>query len=145
VCGAHSLECGLGSRQTSLITGVCLSKQCWKLELKRKKEQEEFEDEESGEKRLRDVWAPWIDRPDCELIAPENFVMDPAADWTNPAQDAAYIIIKWPMRVDEIRRRQRDPRNPWRDLPVERLLASGEGAQMQMEAVRRAREQGLDR
>jgi len=135
----------MGSRQTSLITGVCLSKQCWKLELKRKKEQEEFEDEESGEKRLRDVWAPWIDRPDCELIAPENFVMDPAADWTNPAQDAAYIIIKWPMRVDEIRRRQRDPRNPWRDLPVERLLASGEGAQMQMEAVRRAREQGLDR
>ena len=100
----------MGSRQTSLITGVCLSKQCWKLELKRKKEQEEFEDEESGEKRLRDVWAPWIDRPDCELIAPENFVMDPAADWTNPAQDAAYIIIKWPMRVDEIRRRQRDPR-----------------------------------
>lgn len=135
----------MGSRQTSLITGICLSKQCWKLELARQNQQEEFEDEETGTKRLRDVWKPKIDRPDCELIAPENFVMDPAADWTNPAQDAAYIIIKWPMRVDEIRRRQRDPRNPWRNLPIERLLASGEGAQMQMEAIRRAREQGLDR
>lgn len=135
----------MGSRQTSLITGICMSKQCWKLDLRRQRNAEEFEDEETGETRLRDVWEPFIDRPDIELIAPENFVIDPAADWTNPVQDAAYIIIKWPMRIDEIRRRQRDPRNPWRKLDESLLLASGEGAQMEMEAIRRAREQGLDR
>lgn len=133
----------MGSRQTSLITGICLSKQCWKLDLKRTPQPEEFE--ENGERKLRDVWQPWIDRPDIELIAPENFVIDPAADWTNPVQDAAYVIIKWPMRIDEIRRRQRDPRNPWRKLDESVLMASGEGAQMEMEAIRRAREQGLDR
>lgn len=135
----------MGSRQTSLITGICLSKQCWKLELKRQRQQEEFEDEETGEKKMRDVWEPMIDRPDIELIAPENFVIDPAADWTNPVQDAAYVIIKWPMRIDEVRRRQRDPRNPWKKLDDSVLMSSGEGAQMEMEAIRRAREQGLDR
>lgn len=135
----------MGARQTSLITGICLSKQYWKLELRRQRQAEEYEDEETGEKKLRDVWMPFIDRPEIELIAPENFVMDPAADWTNPAQDAAYIIIKWPMRIDEIRRRQRDPRNPWKELSEDLLLSSGEGAQMEMESIRRAREQGLDR
>lgn len=134
----------MGSRQTSLITGICLSKQYWKLELRRKGE-EEYEDEETGELKLRDVWVPFIDRPECELIPPENFVIDPAADWRNPAQDAAYIIIKYPMRIDEIRRRQNDPRNPWNKLDDAILKAAGEGAQMAAESIRRAREQGIDR
>lgn len=134
----------LGARQTSLITGICLSKQYWKLELRRAGS-EEFDDEESGERKERDVWVPAIDRPECMLFPPENFVIDPAADWTNPAQDASYIILKYPMRIDEIRRRQRDPRQPWKNLPESVLKSAGEGSQFQAEAVRRAREQGLDR
>jgi hypothetical protein len=133
----------MGARQTALLTGICLSKQYWKLELTRTGE-EEFEDDD-GEKKLRDVWKPYIDRPESELIPPENFVIDPAADWRNPCQDAAYLIIKWPMRIDEIRRRQRDPRNPWKKLPESVLKSAGMGGQMQSEAIRRAREQGLDR
>lgn len=133
----------MGSRQTSLLTGVCLSKQSWKLELKRKGT-EKVSGRDGGE-RERDVWVPRIDRPDCQLIPPENFVIDPAADWTNPAQDAAYIIIKWPMRLDEIRRKQKDPRMPWKALNESVLKAAGEGAQMAASAIRRAREQGLDR
>lgn len=134
----------MGSRQTSLITGICLSKQYWKLELRRAGA-EEYEDEETGELQMRDVWKPFIDRPECELIPPENFVIDPAADWRNPAQDAAYLIIKYPMRIDEIRRRQHDPRNPWNKLDDAVLKSAGEGAQMAAEAIRRAREQGIDR
>jgi len=134
----------MGSRQTSLITGICLSKQYWKLELRREGK-EEFDDEEDGETKERDVWVPDVDRPECDLMPPENFVIDPAADWRNPAQDAAYVILKFPMRIDEIRRRQRDPRNPWKAIDENVLKTSGEGAQMQMESIRRAREQGLDR
>lgn len=134
----------MGSRQTSLLTGICLSKQYWKLELRRAG-QEEFEDEETGDIQLRDVWKPFIDRPECELFPPENFVIDPAADWRNPAQDAAYLILKYPMRIDEIRRRQKDPRNPWKALDDSVLKSAGEGAQMAAEAIRRAREQGIDR
>ncbi len=134
----------MGARQTSLITGVCLAKQYWKLELKRAGE-EQFQDEEDGETKLRDVWQPQIDRPESDLIPPENFVIDAAADWRSPAQSASYVIIKWPMRIDEIRRRQRDPRNPWNALDESILKASSEGTQQQMESIRRAREQGLDR
>lgn len=137
----------MGSRQTSLITGVCLSKQSWKLELK-KKGTEKFRDNEDDpdeEEKERDVWVPYIDRPESELIPPENFVIDPAADWTNPAQNAAYLIIKWPMRLDEIRRKQKDPRRPWKHIDESILAAAGEGSQMQAEAIRRSREQGIDR
>jgi len=133
----------MGARQTALLTGICLSKQYWKLELKRTGD-EKFKDDD-GEEKLRDVWKPYIDRPESELIPPENFVIDAAADWRNPAQDAAYIVIKWPMRLDEIRRKQKDPRNPWNELTDSELKSAGEGGEMTTEAIRRAREQGLDR
>jgi hypothetical protein len=134
----------MGARQTSLLTGICMSKQYWKLELKRAGT-EDYDDEEAGEKLTRDVFEPDIDRPECDLMPPENFTIDPAADWRNPAQDAAYVTLKYPMRIDEIRRKQRDPRNPWNELPESVLKTGDEGQQMQMQSIRRAREQGLDR
>ena len=134
----------LGARQTAVLTGICLSKQSWKLELRRAGE-EEVDDEETGEKMLRDVWVPDVDRPDSQLIPPENFEIDPAADWTNPVQSAAYVILKWPMRLDEIRRKQRDPRMPWKDLPETVLKAASDPNSMDQQAIRRAREEGLDR
>lgn len=134
----------MGARQTSLMTGFCVTKQCWKLKLRRAGE-EEFEDEETGEKRKRDVWKPYIDRPDSILIPPENTIIDPACDWTDPSQDSAYFIIKYPMRIDEIRQNQRDPRNPWRKLSDSVLRSAGENAKMEAASIRRARDQGLDR
>lgn len=134
----------MGARQTSLMTGFCVTKQHWKLKLARRGT-EEFTDEEGGEPRTRDVWAPHIDRPDCVLIPPENCTIDPACDWTDPSQDSAYFIIKYPMRIDEIRQNQRDPRNPWRKLSDAVLRSAGEGAKMEAASIRRARDQGLDR
>lgn len=134
----------MGARHTSTVAGFCLSKQSWKLELRRTKS-EKVTDEETGEEKLRDVWEPDIDRPDVELFPPENFVLDPAADWTNPIQDAAYVFVKYPMRIDEIRRKQKDPRMPWNDLPESVLRGSGEKGKFDMEAIRRARENGIDR
>lgn len=136
----------LGARQTSQLTGICLSKQSWKLELRRDGLEESDEiDEASGERMQREVWIPDIDRPDCQLIPPENFDIDPAAEWTNPAQSAAYVIIRWPMRIDEIRRKQRDPRMPWNPLTEAQLKGASDSSSMDMQAIRRAREQGLDR
>jgi hypothetical protein len=140
----------LGARQNAVLTGVCLSKQSWKLELRKDGTEDVSPDLQDGDdettpKQKRDVWKPFIDRPDSQLIPPENFVIDPAADWTNPAQDAAYIIIKWPMRLDEIRAKQKDPRRPWNQLTESQLRGGGEKAKFDMAAIRRAREQGLDR
>jgi hypothetical protein len=134
----------MGARHTSVVAGFCISKQSWKLELKRS-ETEKVTDEDSGEERLRDVWKPDIDRPECELFPPENIVIDPAANWVNPVQDAAYVFLKWPMRIDEIRRKQRDPRMPWKALPESVLRGSGDRGKFDMEAIRRARENGIDR
>lgn len=143
----------LGARQTSLLTGICLSKQSWKLELRKTGVElakhpngDAMIDEETGEQMERDVYKPHIDRPDVTLFPPENFVIDPAADWTNPAQDAAYVILKYPMRIDEIRAKQQDPRNPWRELSDQELRGALQAkANMDQAAIRRAREQGLDR
>lgn len=134
----------MGARHTSVLAGFCISKQSWKLELRRTK-QEKVADEDTGGEKLRDVWEPDIDRPDCELFPPENVVIDPAANWTDPAQDAAYIFLKYPMRIDEIRRKQRDPRNPCKALPESVLRGSGDKGKFDMEAIRRARENGIDR
>lgn len=144
----------LGARQTSLLTGICLSKQYWKLELRKSGTEKAFHDdgttpmvdEETGEHMERDVFKPHIDRPDICLFPPENFSIDPAADWTNPAQDAAYILLKYPMRIDEIRSKQNDPRNPWRNLSDTQLRGAIQAkANMDQASIRRSREQGLDR
>ena len=129
----------MGARQTSLMTGFCVTKQSWKLKLRRMGEEEI----EGG--RKRDVWKPWIDRPDCVLVPPENCIIDPACDWTDPSQDSSYFIIKWPMRIDEIKQNQRDPRNPWKKVSDSVLRSAGEGAKLDAAAIRRARDQGLDR
>lgn len=134
----------LGARQTSTLTGICLSKQSWKLEL-RKTGSEDVGGGEDEAPAKRDVWKPFIDRPECQLIPPENFTIDPAADWTDPAQDAAYIIIKWPMRMNEIKAKQKDPRNPWKVLTESQMRGSGTETKFDMAAIRRAREQGIDR
>ena len=134
----------LGARQTSLFTGFCVSKQYWRLEL-RKTGMEDYEDEEERTTKRREVWKPFIDRPEIELIPPENCTIDPACDWTNPAQDSAYFIIRYPMRIDEILRRQQDPLRPWLEVSVDKLRSCGDGARIEAAAIRRARDQGLDR
>jgi hypothetical protein len=135
----------LGMRQTAVLTGICMSKQSWKLELRKTGDEDVKDDDGESTGQKRAVWKPFIDRPDSQGIPPENITIDPAADWTNPAQDAAYIIIKWPMRIDEIRAKQKDPRNPWRDLTESQLRGTGDSAKFDMAAIRRAREQGIDR
>lgn len=145
-----------GARQDALMTGVCLSKQTWKLELRKVLSEEPVVDEAgqpevddygmpTGRTQKVEKWIPDVDRPEMDLIPPENYVIDPAADWTNPAQTAAYIIIKWPMRLDEIRRRMASPVGRWKQIDEATLKSYTSTAKMDQEAIRRARESGVDR
>lgn len=133
----------MGARQTSLMTGFCVTKQSWKLELR--KDGTESSVDEDGNETERDVWKPFIDRPDCQLIPPENCIIDPACDWTDPAQDSAYFLIRYPMRYDEIRKMQRHPLKPWKKVSEQQLKACAEASTSQADSVRRSRDQGLDR
>ncbi len=137
----------MGAREDSLMTGICLSKQSWKLELRRlgtQKEMVEGEDGVYGEVE-HEVWSPDIDRPDCQLIPPENFIIDPSANWVEPEQSAQYIIIKWPMQVEEVKEKMRSPVSPWKEVDDAILRTAGAASEVTVTAIRRAREMGLDR
>jgi hypothetical protein len=138
----------MGARQDALITGICLSKQSWKLELRKAEKPETYTSiEEDGEEaeKTRDIWLIDIDRPDTQLVPPENVIIDPAADWTNPIQSAAYVILKWPMQVQEILQKQESPVNPWEPVSYSQLLANTDSGTTDTSAIRRARELGIDR
>jgi hypothetical protein len=123
----------MGARQDAQIAGICASKQYWRLELRK------------SEDDLGPLYVPDIDRPDIRLFPPENVIIDPAADWTNPAQSAAYLLLKYPMRLYEVEKKIRDPLNPWKQLPPDLLKGTAEASKFDAAAIRRAREFGLDR
>lgn len=129
----------MGARQDAVLTGICVSKQSWKQEFRKS------HSEAAPGGGARDVYKLTLDRPDVALVPPENMVIDPAADWTNPIQSAAFVIIKWPMQVEEIKEKQDSPVSPWLPVSEDILKQSVESGKWDMAAIRRAREQGLDR
>jgi hypothetical protein len=150
----------IGARQDAEITGICVSKQYWKLNLRKSHDEPVTHTDEDGIERplldvhpetgetrpaTRPVLVPDIDRPDVMLFPPECVLIDPAADWTNPAQSAAYLVLKYPMRLDDVRRNEQDPRNPWHRLSPDVLKGAAETMKFDAAAIRRAREFGLDR
>lgn len=137
----------MGARQDAVLTGVCCTKQYW-LQTHRKVGEERYlEENEEGVhvQKVRDVYVQEMDRPDAMLIPPENYVIDPSADWRNPEQSAAFFIIKWPMQMEEIRAKMDAPVNPWNRVSEDVLRSSVESTKYDMAAIRRARELGLDR
>lgn len=141
----------MGARQDSTVTGICLSKQYWKQEFRLEREEAALDakgnpilDEGGGQVR-RQHYVLDVDRPDMVVFPTENFVIHPGANWLNPAQSAAYIILKYPMTVDEIVDKQNEPINPWKSIPEQTLRQAANIGKQDMEAIRRAREMGLDR
>lgn len=145
----------IGAHQDAQIMSVCLSKQYWKLELESEEVEEPLVDEATGMPILDEtgepitqvvtIHKPSVDRPDCLLIPLENLIIDPAASWLDPVQTAAYFIVKYPMRIDEIRAKQKDPRNPWKEVPEALLRTSQNDRAMAAKGTRSAREGGFDR
>lgn len=128
----------MGARLESYLLGVCVSKQYWKVTYK-------LSHTETIDGQEHDVYIVDINRPDIQLIPTENCIIDPAADWTNPAQSAQYFIIKWPMRIDEIHMNQNAPVNPWNEVPDDLLNSASDIGATDTSSIRRAREEGADR
>jgi hypothetical protein len=137
----------LGARQDADIAGICVSKQFWLQEHRKVREERATVSGEDGRPvtRIRDVYRLETDRPDILLFPPENVVIDSAADWRNPAQSASFLMLKYPMTIDEVRAKQNAPVNPWHDVPEDVLRSATEAGKFDMSAIRRARELDLDR
>lgn len=145
----------IGAHQDTYIMSACLSKQYWKLELEKRTSTEpvtgpdgvQLLDDLSGQPMTRTVhtWSPKVDRPDVLLCPLENAIIDPAANWVDPIQDSSYFIVKWPMRIDEIRAKEDHPLNPWHHLDEAVLKSGGTDQKMQASGTRAVRERGMDR
>jgi hypothetical protein len=129
----------MGALQDCNIAGICCSKQYWT-----------FEERPDGTGR------PVKDKPEIELVPPENVGLCPSASWINPVQSGAYFYVKYPMTIGDVKRRMRDPRKPWRPLPDkqgedgksvmdESAFTSAKVKEFDAAGVRRAREGGTDR
>lgn len=103
----------MGAHLSAQITGICASKQYWEYKAV---ESGEFEQapitvdgmvDEMGQPIVfgymddesRPIMKVVRDRPRIRLLEPEQIIRDPAADWSDQAQDSSYLILKFPMTV----------------------------------------------
>lgn len=84
----------MGAVQTAMLTGLIISKQTWVYN-------EDHPDSENPNMPGLTGRPVLEDRPDIQLLPPENVLFDPNCDWTRPAQGSQYVIIRYPMSVDE--------------------------------------------
>lgn len=132
--GIRWYQVAVGARADSMLAGVSVSKQSWR-----------FRKNVKTGKVLED-------RPDVTLYPPENVLIDPNADWMNPAQTAAYLILKNPMIAEDAMAMIRGTKKPegggipWIDgLTVESLRSGGQTESAENStATRQARSGGTD-
>lgn len=105
----------VGGGQSAATVGCVISKQYWLYHEERATFEDQFEeryfDEESGQEATRTVYEQneetriLRDHPVIQLIAIENFRVDPACDWTDPVNTSPYTIEMQPTYVHEIEKR----------------------------------------
>lgn len=119
----------MGAAQEASIVGLCCSKQYWS-----------FEQDRRG-KVTRD-------KPEIKLVPLDDVLIDTAAEWTNPVQTGKFFMVRYPMRVSDVKDRMRSGSNPlgggaWNDLSEESLAHAVEDYASQ--GTRTARSGGIDR
>lgn len=149
-----------GAHQDAMLQSACVSKQYWKLELRKMPDEpvteqvfdptsgqmvEQHALDENGQPQMQEVYKPFIDRPDCMLFPVENIIIDPAANWLSPIQSAAFFMAKMPMSIDEVMQMQHHPLNPWHKLSEAQLRSGGSVADYAGKNTRQQREGGTDR
>lgn len=103
----------VGAYQEAHTVGVVASLQTWKY------------DPENG-----------VDRPDVQLLPPENVRLDPAANWTDPVNSSPYVIVMIPMYVYEVKERK-----DWTKLTEQQIRAAG--SSRSSDSIRLQRESGM--
>lgn len=151
--------CG-GAHQDAMLQSACVSKQYWKLELRKEKDEpvtnkvldpdtQQMTDQpvmgEDGQPQMQEVYKPFIDRPDVMLFPMENIIIDPSANWLSPIQSAAFFMAKVPMSIDEVMQMQHHPLNPWKTLTEAQLRSGGSVSDYVGKSARLQREGGTDR
>jgi hypothetical protein len=163
----------IGARQDSQITGICVSKQHWEYEERRRVEKTKVPmavpmQDEMGQPVLDEQGMQVIqhgeDMQDVEkvdvirdrlmitLIPAEQAIIDVSGDWRDPIQEGGFFYCAYPVRKDDVKHivRQQASRHPlgggqWRDIDVEAVFSNPGSSTQQADMVRRARSDGSDR
>lgn len=138
----------VGARQDCEVMGVAIGKAYWKYaEKKTDTIQKPKIDPVMGIPLLDELGMPSMedydvftkteDHPWIDLIAPENFRFDSAADWRNPIATSPYTIEMIPMYISDVMERIKT--GEWLNVAESSIRYS---VDLDDDATRRSREQG---
>lgn len=138
----------IGARQDADVMGICIGKAYWKYAEKQTgTTQKPKIDSLTGMHTIKedgtidmedyDVFTKTEDHPWIDLVAPENFRFDPAADWRNPVATSPYTIEMIPMYIADVMQKILD--GEWNSVSESAIRAS---VDLDDDATRRSREQG---
>lgn len=137
----------IGARQDAEVMGICIAKAYWKYAEKHtgttKKPMMDMHgspvvgDDGAPSMEDYDVFTKTEDHPWVDLIAPENFRFDPAADWRNPIATSPYTIEMIPMYIADVMEKVLS--GEWNNVSESAIRGS---VDLDDDATRRSREQG---
>jgi len=143
----------IGALQDAQVTGVCCSKQYWRYQRREVTTWVPMLDPETGQPVMDPATGHPLERPEpgykvvqdkpcIDVIPPENVLIDPGADWRDPANTSPYLILLIPMYVHEVRERIANPDSKtgapgWRPVSDADL---GQAMSGMSDSVRAARE-----
>lgn len=162
----------IGANLDAQLCGVCISKQYWERVVTRETHivtiEEEISDpivNDEGYPVFNDDGTPAMseprietreeeettehvthDRPMVMNIPPENVMLDPAAPWYSPAQLSPYLVVKFPMSINDAEHMlATEDRNktPWLELTRAQLESCADD--LSSKKVRIERSGGTDR
>lgn len=124
----------IGAYQDTHVYGICVSRQYWDRKTRRRREYVAavgddglplFDD--SGMMLAEEVVTEEVvvDEPAIELIAPDNFRFDPAADWRQPVKTSPYLIETIPMYAGEVMAMMTGEEGGWNEYTLGQLIAHG--------------------
>jgi hypothetical protein len=136
----------MGARQDSQITGICISKQYWNFQEREVTRMATQPDPITGKPIEVEVTEKikLKDKPEIDLIAPENIRLHPAAHWIDPVQSGAYFGVAYPMTIQAVKDMCADPRTKWKEI-AEQDFSKAKVRDFDSSSTRRAREGGTDR
>ena len=96
----------VGARQDCDVMGVCIAKTYWRFQQQPtgEKHNNPYLDPDTGMPvdSYEPVMKTVCDKPQMDLVAPENFRFDPGSDWRDPINTSPYLIELIPMRIGDV-------------------------------------------
>ena len=140
----------IGAYQDSMVTGIVISKQCWRYETTPRvqpmplvDQQGNLQFDENGRMRWKKVKTEKVlkDCPEIKLIPPENIRIHPAANWVDPINTSPFVIHMEPMFIQDVIEAANNPKSvvPWKKIDKD-LLSASHSDDMYYDSVRRRRE-----